>query len=646
MIIVGTAGHIDHGKTTLIGSLTGIRTDRLKEEQDRGISIELGFAYLDLPGGGRCGIVDVPGHERFVRQMIAGATGIDLLMLVIAADEGVMQQTREHLDICRLLGIKNGMVILTKVDLVDDEWLELVESDLEDYLEGSFLEGAPVLRFASTQPATAEPIKAALAQHATRIEASGVGASRAGHPLRLPIDRVFTMKGFGTVVTGTLASGRLGSGDRITILPGGRQARVRGLQSHGEAVDAVDSGQRTAINLQGIDKDLVHRGEVVTHQGELLPTRMLDMDLHLLAHISRPLTSQAKALVHVGTTQVNGTIVLLDREQLHPGDTAPVQLRLDDYVVALGGDAVVLRGFELLESYGKTLGGGLIRHPLPRRSRKGQTGRLEALEALRGDDMTARIEYAARLSGQAGVPLSAVRQIVMASKPEVAEVADQLVAAGKCQKWLEDGQTHLIHKEAFDELTGRATRALAEYHNRFAHRLGMPREELRSQIRAELPARLYAVVVDRLKTAGQLDDVDGAMRAGGFEPTLSVELKSLRDEILGRLQRARLEPPLIQELEAELAERKIAKQTLKEILDLLVVEGHIRRLSSRLCFASEHLDRLEREVVTFLKANGEMTTPQLKEITGASRKYTVPIGEHLDAALITLRAGDVRKLRL
>ena len=644
MIVIGTAGHIDHGKTSLVGALTGIQTDRLREEQDRGISIELGFAYLDLAGT-RCGIVDVPGHERFVRQMIAGATGIDLVILVVAADEGVMQQTREHLDICRLLGIRRGLVALTKVDLVDEEWLELVESDLEDQLEGSFLEGAQIVRFAAPDPATHEPLRAALGGLVTRVEAERT-SEPAERPLRLPVDRVFTMKGFGTVVTGTVASGTLREGDSLEILPSGQRCRVRGVQSHGETVSSVRFGQRAAVNLQGVDKEAIKRGEVVCHAGSLAATRMLNLDLQLLAHLARPLETQAKALVHVGTAQVTGTVVLLDRTELSPGDTAPAQLRLDQFVVALGGDHVVLRGFELQESFGKTLGGGVIRHPLPRRARRDQADVLAAFEALRGDEPSLRVEHAMRLAGQAGVGASALHQIVNLSAGETRAATDALAADGRCFGYVEGGAHIFVHHEPFRELLERARERVTHYHERFAHRAGMPREELRSQIRSELPPRYFSAILDALIAAGTVEPVLDRVRRVGFVPTLTEALSQLKERVFRRYESAGLEPPSPADVRTELAEATGAKPAdVAEMTDLLIAAGRLQRVLERLIFATAHIARLEEQVVDYLERHGEMTTPQLKELTGTTRKYTVPLGEHLDARKLTIRVGDVRRLR-
>ena len=642
MIIIGTAGHIDHGKTSLVGALTGIQTDRLKEEQERGISIELGFAYFDLPGEVRCGIVDVPGHERFVRQMIAGATGIDLVVLVVAADEGVMQQTREHVDICNMLGIRAGLVVLTKVDLVDEEWLELVESDLEDYLVGTFLEGAPMLRFAAPDPATHDPVRDALAAMVADIDRVHAGRDPA-QPLRMPIDRVFTMRGFGTVVTGTVASGALASGEAVTLLPGGLRTKVRGVQSHGEPVNRVVVGQRAAINLQGVEKESVSRGNVLCHADALEATRMLDVDLHVLSHMPRPLETQAKVLVHVGTSQVNGTVVLLDREQVEPGETGPAQLRLDDFVVVLGGDHFVIRGFDLLESYGKTLGGGTILHPVPRRHRSHRRPVLDGLAALRTRKPRQVAEATVLAAGHTGATDAQIRQVMNASTALTAETLDALLADGVLHAYVHGGRRTCVHRDLFAELLQRARETIAEYHARYPHRGGVPREELRSQVRGDMPPPYFAELLATLAATGEAEASGSVVRRVGFERSLSAGLQALRERILTRYQGADYQPPLLAELLEELTGAR--EDDVREMLNLLVEEGALAKAAETLYFGASHIERLKDDVRAFLRTHGEMTTPQLKDLTGASRKFTVPLGEYLDAAGVTRRRGDIRILR-
>lgn len=641
MLIVGTAGHIDHGKTSLVGALTGIQTDRLKEEQSRGISIELGFAYIDLAGR-RCGIVDVPGHERFIRQMIAGASGIDLVMLVIAADEGVMQQTREHLDVCRLLGIAHGFVVLTKTDLVDADWLELVESDVAAFVQGTFLEGAPIVRSAVGRPELIAGVRAELER---QVRAQDGAASQAAElPFRLPVDRVFSLRGFGTVVTGTVASGRAAAGDNAVLLPSGKPTKIRGIESHGQSVAECSVGQRAALNVASLEKDDIERGEVVTHAGALESSHLLDVDLEVLGHIGKFVETHAKALVHVGTAQVTGTVVLLDADAAEPGETRPAQLRLDRPVVALGGDRVVLRGFEQFQHYGTTFGGGRVLHPTPIKHRAGDASVLEALSTLRQGSAAARAAVALRFAGVGGLTVDAVAQILGASRVEADAALTQLVGDERAFEVVQDGLRRVIDGAAFEALLARALERLEDYHIAWPHRVGMPRAELRTQVRPDLNAKVFAELLAVLERRSEVAADTGArVRRAHFAPVLNAALQRAREAAVGRLDAAAYSTPSEEELAAELG--AVSASDLHEVLELLIDEGAVVKLEGSLLFLRTHLDKLVADVTAWIRERGEMSTPELKELTQASRKYTVPLGEWLDATRVTARYGEVRKLR-
>jgi selenocysteine-specific elongation factor len=355
-IILGTAGHIDHGKTALIKALTGINTDRLKEEKRRGITIELGFAFLDLPSGQHLGIVDVPGHEKFVKNMVAGATGIDIVAMVIAADEGVMPQTREHMEICTLLGIKHGLVVLTKTDLVDEEWLELVIEDVGDFVKGTFLEKAPIVPVSSINGDGIPEFVKTLDELSARLP------SRPSSSLfRLPVDRVFTMKGFGTVITGTLISGHVQVGDTVMLYPSGITSKVRGIQVHNQSVTKAETGMRTAINFQGLEKAVVNRGDVLSNPGALKPSYMIDVSFNYLNSNKKPIKNRTQVRIHTGTSEVLGILILIDREELLPGDTCIAQLRIDSPVAVIKDDRFVIRSYSPV----RTIGGGDVLNPIP-----------------------------------------------------------------------------------------------------------------------------------------------------------------------------------------------------------------------------------------------------------------------------------------
>ena len=377
-IILGTAGHVDHGKTSLIKALTGIDTDRLKEEKARGITIELGFASLALPGGVKLGIVDVPGHERFIKNMVAGASGIDMVMMVIAADEGVMPQTREHLQICSFLGIRKGMVVISKTDVVTEEWLELVKEDVATFLAGSFLEGAPVIPVSAATKAGLEDLLGMLNQIAETI-----GEDPDPGIFRLPVDRVFTMKGFGTVITGTLMSGMIELGENVEILPPGISSKIRGIQVHNASVERAEAGQRTAVNFQGLEKESIRRGDVVVRPGSLLPSRTLDVCFEYLGGFERKLKNRAQVRFHYGTSEIMARLIPMDREEVKSGEKIFAQLVLDEPAVAIAGDRFVIRSYSPVT----TIGGGLIADPHPPKHKRFKPEVLEAFATLlEGDD--------------------------------------------------------------------------------------------------------------------------------------------------------------------------------------------------------------------------------------------------------------------
>mgnify|MGYP001603175612 CR=1 FL=1 len=643
MLVIGTAGHVDHGKTSLVEALTGIQTDRLKEEQARGISIELGFAHLTLDGH-RYGIVDVPGHERFLRQMIAGATGIDLVMLVIAADEGVMPQTREHLDVCRLLGLRHGFVVLSKVDLAgDDDWLALVHEDIADFVRGTFLEGAPVVPYSRVRPDTHAAVVSELLRVARE---AGAGRLRAAQrPFRLPIDRVFSLRGFGTVVTGTVASGSLAAGEAVALMPSGRAARVRGLESHGEAVQEVTAGQRAAVNLQGVEKDDVDRGEVLARTGSLEASHLLDIDLHLLPHVSKLLETRAKALVHLGTAQVTGTVVLLDSDAMEPGETRPAQLRLDAAVAAVAGDAVVLRGFEALEHHGTTFGGGSVIHPRPKKHSAGDKTVLACLAALRDGELPERVRAALELEGIGGLDARALAQITGATTDEVTAAARALGVADAAFEVTIDGTALFVPAGPFEALLERTLRIIRDYHDRHPQRAGIPRGELRSQVGTSLPARLFGELVAVLERRGAISPADKSVRLAAHVPRLSKALGLARDGVIAALDAGVYATPFAEEIAMALAPKGVPLADVVEVVDLLLEEGLIVRLEGGLLFHRRHIDALVARVTACLAERGELTTADLKEFTQTSRKYFVPLGEHLDALRVTARVGDVRRGR-
>lgn len=631
-IILGTAGHIDHGKTTLIRALTGVNTDRLKEERRRGITIELGFAALALPGIGRLGVVDVPGHERFVKHMVAGATGIDIVALVVAADEGVMPQTREHMEICTLLGVHHGLVVLTKIDLVDEELRELVLDDVETYLRGSFLEDCPVVPVSGVTGEGIPELVRILGEMSADIpERSSAGM------FRLPVDRVFTMRGFGTVVTGTVVSGQIRLGDKVQLYPGDTVGRVRGIQCHGESVSEVRAGMRAAINFQGLEREAVNRGDVLSTPGSLAPGFMVDVDLRYLAGNPRPIRNRTQVRFHSGTSEILGNLILLDRDELAPGETAFAQLRLEAPAALVAGDRFVIRSYSPI----RTIGGGAVMNPIPakhKRFRESVIGRLA--ERAKAGPMDA-VEGHIRDAGYGGRSLAHLR--VMTNLPEKnLESALQDLASRQRLIQTDRERRIYVHGDPFQALVGSVANQLAAYHREHPLKPGMSMEELRSKFPPEVGQKLFAQVLNRLIKDERLAREGDLIRSADHAVALGVDESELRGRLLETYRAAALTPPNFSVLCREMG---IAEKAAEPVLMTLRNEGRVARVADDLFFHAEALADLRKRVAAFLREKGEMTTPDFKALAGVSRKYLIPLIEHLDAENLTIRVGEVRKLR-
>lgn len=633
-VILGTAGHIDHGKTSLIRALTGIDTDRLKEEKLRGITIELGFAYMDLPGGDRLGIVDVPGHERFVKHMVAGATGIDLVALVIAADEGVMPQTREHMEICELLHVKKGLVVLTKTDLVDDpDWLEMVQEDVAEFLRGTFLEGSPIIRVSAATGEGLAELKTALAKLMVEVEPR----SSEG-PFRLPVDRVFSMRGFGTVVTGTSVGGRLRIGDQVMVYPLLHKTKVRGLQVHNDEVQEIHAGQRTAVNLQSVERALIRRGDVVATHGALVPTRLIDVRLELLSSSPRALKNRAKVRFHTGTAEHLATAVLLDREELAAGEAAFVQMRLDQPVTALRGDRFVLRSYSPVQ----TIGGGTILHPLPRKH-KGH-GKREAAIALTGllqGDEDEIILWHVLDAGWSGVAVEELQVRTNISRGHLDKALQRFASQKKLILFDKENQ-RLLHTDVLVEIQQAVLAILADYHHLFPLKTGMAKEELAAQLPHPVEVKLYNFVLRQLADQRQLAMEMEWVRLQSHKTDLSGDEEAIRREIERIFRESGLQPPFFKDIVADLPGTPRQHQ---DVLEWMVSQAILVKVKEDIYFHGAVLDELQKTLIAFLKEHGEISTPQFKDMTQASRKYTIPLLEYFDVQRLTIRIGDVRRLR-
>ena len=622
--VVGTAGHIDHGKSALVKALTGIDPDRLEEEKRRGMTIDLGFAHFDLPGDRRVGIVDVPGHERLIKNMLAGATGIDLVLLVVAADEGVMPQTREHLDILRFLPVRSGIVVLNKIDLApDSSWVELVRADLAALTAGTFLGGAPVVEVSASTgqgiPALVAAIDRALAD---------VPLKAANAPARLPIDRAFTMAGFGTVVTGTLWSGRIVPGDGLELLPQGRILRVRGVQSHGASVAVAEAGSRVAVNLAGIEKDDVSRGNVLATPGVFTPTQRLDVHVRLLPG-APPLAHLARVRVYLGAEEAIGRVALPDRVRLEPGGEAAAQIRLERPLVADADDPFVIRRYSPM----LTIGGGRVLDAHPPVRRKGA-----AMLPVRGPELgfTARVEAAVRQAGSAGITADDLMRTAAATRSQVDEAARALLASGR----LVDARGRLFHSESLDELGTSIRGAVAAYHAAEPWRSGIPKDELKRRAFTGGDDRAYALALERLTGAGTVEDLGGGLvRARGFRPAVDPKDAALRERIASALREGRFAPPSREEL-AKLAAPPALDRAWRALLD----EGTIVDAGQGVYFHRDAVAEIRQAVADEVQTRGSVTVASLRTRLGTSRKYALTVLEYFDTIRVTRRVGDARVL--
>ncbi len=631
-LILGTAGHIDHGKTSLVKALTGIDTDRLKEEKARGITIELGFAHLELPGGLRFGIVDVPGHEKFVRAMVAGVGGMDLVMLVIAADEGIMPQTREHLDILRLLGVRSGLVALTKCDLVDRDWLELVTEEVRDFVADSFLEGAPICPVSSRSNDGLDQLRGELARLADKVE-----EKRREGRFRLPVDRVFTVAGFGTVVTGTLLAGEIRVGDELELLPSGREGRVRGIQVHGEKSEQGRAGQRLAINLQGIDLGQARRGDAVVPRGVFRATRAVDVRLDYLASAPRALKHRATLRLHSATYEVAAQVILLDRDTLQPGESAHVQLRLKEPALLLSGDSYILR----ISAPATTVGGGVVLDPFPPRRRRRNSEALELLEAFGLEEHQRTIALIISQSLLSGIGFDEI--LLRSGCPrKVAETAlTALLTSGEALQAIREPRIFLA-RAAFETLKKGLVDELTSFLDANPLKEGMGKEELKTRLPKRSDARFFTPLLSALEKDGLVIPDREIVKPGGRVVRKGAAGEELSGKIAACLLEGGVEPPTVKEI---MERFRCDEKGVRDNLALLVRNGSVARLSNDLFYAGIALDVLREKLVTLLREKGEIIPTDFREVSGLSRKFLIPLLEYFDSEKLTIRVGDKRMLR-
>lgn len=633
-LVLGTAGHIDHGKTALVRALTGVDTDRLPEERARGITIDLGFAALDLPGGLRLGVVDVPGHERLVRTMVSGATGIDLVLVVVAADEGVMPQTREHLAICELLGLTRGAVAITKCDLVDEDVAALAAEEVRELLAATPLADAPVCRVSAVRGEGVEALREALAEAARR---AAPRTPRAGAP-RLPVDRVFAMKGFGTVVTGTLVGAPLAAGDPVQLFPSGRRARVRGLQTHGAAVGEVRPGSRCAANLQGVEVADVSRGDVVSAPEALVPTRVLDARVRWLPGAPR-VAARASIELLAGTAERRARLLPIGGGAVEPGESAFARIHVEGPPLPLlPGDRFVLRGFSRIPGGGATFGGGLVLDPAPPRRRRSDRGLARELETLQRFDTEAEVAVRIARAGLTGISARALRHQMGVERRALERCLETLGRDGRAARtsggaWLGAG--------ALEDLERRVIDALDAFHEREPLRPGMPRAPLRGALPENVKAASVDLVVERLVQSGDVIADRDVVRRASHRPELSGDERRAAEHLRQSILAAGLDPPSLRDLAARV---NLPLERVRDLAAHLEREGELVR-ARELFFDREAVDALRERVLAHLHEHGELDTPTYKSLIGTTRRAAVPLMELFDDEKLTLRRGDTRLLR-
>ncbi len=629
--IIGTAGHIDHGKTSLIKALTGEDTDRLKEEKERGISIDLGFAHFDLPDGTQAGIVDVPGHERFIRNMLAGAHGIDLVLFAVAADDGVMPQTEEHLDILHLLGVRQAIFVVTKVDLAPPARIQEVEEEIKILTFGTALDNSPALPFSAVTGQGLAELRAEIVRRLAQADR----AAPAGY-FRLPVDRAFILQGHGVVVTGTAENGEVKTGDHVRALPGGQTFRVRSLQVHNRAVETAGWGQRVALNLAGLEKAQIERGHVVCHEKLTLTTDRFDARLEVRPAAAKGIKNHQRVRVHLGTAERLAKLIVLGaRDKIEPKDAAFCQLALSEPLLALRGDRFIVRD----ETARRTLGGGVVVHPWPRKHKRGEADLEPRLEALMSDDAPRLIERFMEESDDFAASIGPVYQFLNVREEEAR------AWIGRTPEILSisaEGEKLYTTKNKWQALRAKIVRALEDYHAAHALAPGMDMEELREKLPYAIPARLFRAVVEILEGEKSVKRDGNVLSLPGHKVRLRADEKTLTEKIRRLLGGSPLAPPDLRQIEKELgAERnKVA-----EIVRVMEREKAVVRVAPDLYYLADSVDNVRGVLYKYLSENGEITAATFRDLLGSSRKYTIALLEYFDREGITLRVGDLRRLK-
>jgi selenocysteine-specific elongation factor len=629
--IIGTAGHIDHGKTSLIKALTGQDTDRLKEEKERGISIDLGFAHFDLPDGTQAGVVDVPGHERFIKNMLAGAHGIDLVLFTVAADDGVMPQTEEHLDIVHLLGVKMAIFAMTKADLVSAERIQDVEEEIKILTLGTLLEDSPIIAVSSV---TGQGL-AELKELISRKLKSGDKPAPSGY-FRLPIDRAFVMQGHGVIVTGTALSGEVKTGDHVRCLPGGELFRVRSAQVHGRAVDVAGWGQRVALNLSGPERASIERGHVICHEKLTLTSDRFDAFLEVRPAAAKGIKNHQRIRVHLGSAERLAKIILLGAgDKVGPKESTYCQITLSEPLLALRHDHFIVRD----ETARKTLAGGIVIHPWARKHRHREPELKNRLESLHRGDMTQLTETFLNESNDFALPLEAIHQFLNLQEDGVRAHLDQILSLRALNA---EGERVYTTDSKWQRLKEAFLALLKEFHRAHPLAPGMDMEELRGKLPYALSAKIFRAVVDILLSDKVMAKEENLLRTAEHRVQLGSQEKSLMEKIKKILGEQPMSPPDLKEIEKQLA---VSRNKLTEVIRLLERDGSVIRVTTDLYYLSSTVDQVRAVLKKYLSDKGEISAASFRDLINSSRKYTIPLLEHFDREGVTLRIGDVRRLK-
>lgn len=626
-IIVGTAGHIDHGKTTLIKALTGRNTDRWEEEQRRGITIDLGFTYFDLKNGDRVGIIDVPGHEKFINNMVAGVVGMDLVLLVVAADEGIMPQTREHMDILGLLGIKKSILVINKCDLVDEEWLELVEEEIQEELEGTFLEGAPVVKVSAATGQGLDELTDTIQQ----LMSDEVVAKDTQTIPRLPIDRAFTLSGFGTIITGTLISGTITREDVLEMYPIGKECKIRNIQVHGQNQDKCYAGQRVAINLSNVKKKEIRRGCVLAPKNSMKNTDLLDVKLKVLEDSMRILTNHERLHLYTGTSEILCRAVLLDKEQIGPGEEGLVQLRLEEEIAVKRGDRFVVRFYSPME----TIGGGIVLEPNPVRKKHFDAQAIEELKKKESGSLGDVMELQIKEHGDTMITLAELAKVMAHSVDELKEYLEELEESGTIFVFPMKKDTYLWHRDSEFAVRQKIEETLQKYHSEHPYRYGMKKAEIHNTFLKKIKPNIFDAYIERMTGENVYGRREEYLSLPGYEVPKDAMYLQTEKLIEDTFEKAGYDFVRFSEIDFG----KIPRQTAEDVVLMMIDEGKVLRINEEM-FTMKHLmDEAKEKIQNHLKEENLITIAQVRDMFSTSRKSAKPILEYMDSIKVTKKTG-------